>query len=82
VYYERYDGDIVTLAGSVARLIGDTDLLLQDDTGTIIVGADDPKFRAMNLKVGLFLVVTGKVLVLAEGGRELHASRILVRQRQ
>jgi len=82
VYYERYDGDIVTLAGSVARLIGDTDLLLQDDTGTIIVGADDPKFRAMNLKVGQFLLVTGRVLVLAEGSRELHASRILVRQRQ
>jgi len=82
VYYERFDGDIVTIAGSIARLIGDTDLLLQDDTGTIIVGADDPKFRAMNLKVGQFLLVTGKVLVLAEEGRELAATRILVRQRQ
>ena len=82
VYYERVDGDIVTVAGSIIRLIGETDFLLQDDTGTIVVEAAEQKFRAMDLSVGKFLIVTGTVQVLSEEGRQIDASRLLVRKRQ
>ena len=81
VYYERIDGDIVTIAGSIARTIDSEDLVLQDDTGSIVVDVDRNKMEVLDLTPGKFLIVQGVVRVDANSGREIEARKIMVRKR-
>jgi uncharacterized protein YdeI (BOF family) len=81
VYYERTHGDIVTIAGSIVRVIDSKDLVLQDDTGSIVVDVDKDKSEVLDLSLGKFLIVRGTVKVNTSGGREIDARKVMVRKR-
>jgi len=81
VYYESLDGDVVTVAGSVIRPIGDGDFIMQDDTGSIVIDVEQAEHKALELSPGKFVIVTGRVNAKPEVGNEIVAQRILARKR-
>jgi uncharacterized protein YdeI (BOF family) len=81
VYYDYLSGAVVTISGSVIRKLGENGLILQDNTGAIVVDYDTPRFQTLDLTIGRFLIITGEVQSTGETDKSLKALNIYVRGR-
>ncbi|MCA9414760.1 MAG: NirD/YgiW/YdeI family stress tolerance protein [Candidatus Omnitrophica bacterium] len=81
VYYEKSDGDPVTVAGSIIRQVEPNDFFLQDDTGSIVINVPEGKFEKLDLTIGRFVIVKGLVDSVNGTVNEIDATDISVRKR-
>jgi uncharacterized protein (TIGR00156 family) len=81
VYYSGAPGEIVTVAGSIVRQLPPQDLLVQDETASIVVELSAKKFEGLDLSVGQFVIITGTVKSMGDAGNQIEASRVLIRKR-
>ena len=81
VYYEKSDGDPVTVAGSIIHQVEPNDFFLQDDTGSIVINVPEGKFEKLDLTIGRFVIVKGLVDSVNGTVNEIDATDISVRKR-
>jgi len=81
VYYDYPSGAVVTISGSIIRMLGDTGFVLQDNTGAIVVDHEAGRYQSLNLTIGQFLIVSGLVKGDSSDSKSIQATRVLVRER-
>jgi uncharacterized protein (TIGR00156 family) len=81
VFYDTVEGQVVCIAGTIIRILGPGELLVQDDSGGIVVHYPPDKYQSLNLKVGSFIIVSGIIHAPEVGGTDIHAENIFLRQR-
>lgn len=81
VYYDYPNGAVVTVSGSIIRMLGETGFVLQDNTGAIVVDHEAGRYATLGLTTGRFLIVSGTVKTDGGPDKSIQATRVLARER-